>query len=105
MMANEVVGYIALGGLLGLAGQGARAVVGLTKTMRSGNRIAGKPREKKRWFDGNRFAISLFIGAVAGMLGTVALWGSDIDRQFLCSVATFGYAGTDFIEGFMRQKA
>lgn len=46
--------------------------------------------------------ISLVIGAVAGILGAVTLMGQPVDKKFLLGLVVFGYAGADFIEGFMQ---
>ena len=36
------------------------------------------------------------------MLGVVTLMGQPVDKKFLFGLIAFGYAGADFIEGFMQ---
>ena len=44
------------------------------------------------------------IGGIAGALGAITLLGENIDKKTLFTLVTIGYAGADFIEGFMKQK-
>ncbi len=100
MNTFDVLGFLVVGALLGATGQGARVVVGLKKGMES---AAG--RRRKPWFDGKRLLVSLLIGACAGVLGAIGQWGSVLDKEFMVSVVTIGYSGTDFLEGFIRREA
>lgn len=59
-------------------------------------------QEFKSKFSGVQLIISLVIGGVAGMLGVVTLMGQPVDKKFLFGLIAFGYAGADFIEGFMQ---
>ena len=86
--------YLILGALLGAAGQGARVIVGLKKLYDT--------QGFKSDFSGVQLIISLVIGAVAGVLGTLTLMGQPVDQKFLLGLIAFGYAGADFIEGFMQ---
>ncbi|MBO8138442.1 MAG: hypothetical protein H0Z40_09970 [Desulfotomaculum sp.] len=70
MYVYSTFGYIMLGCLLGVIGQGTRAIV----------------------------------GAISGGLGAVILLGEEINRQFLLTIIAMGYAGTDFIKGFMKSR-
>ena len=95
----EIVLFIVLGIILGIVGQGARAVVGIKK------RYDKVSEGREDWFDAKLLMISLMIGGIAGALGAIALLDRRvIDRQTLLTLITIGYAGTDFIEGFMRKS-
>jgi len=95
----EVTLFIILGIILGMLGQGARAVVGIKK------KYDRESRDFKDWFDGKRLRISLMIGGIAGTLGAIALLDKgEIDKQVLLTLLSTGYAGTDFIEGFMKKN-
>lgn len=48
--------------------------------------------------------MNLSIGAVAGTLGAVVLLGDDIDKTLLLTLVATGYAGADFMEGFVRTR-
>jgi hypothetical protein len=58
-------------------------------------------------FDGNRLIVSLLIGAIAGGLGILTLTnfqplpGNLLTAQTFFGLIGIGYAGTDFIEGFI----
>ncbi|HZJ76236.1 MAG TPA: hypothetical protein VFC70_00880 [Oscillospiraceae bacterium] len=95
----EIVLFIILGIILGMVGQGARAVVGIKK------RYDKVSESREDWFDAKLLMISLMIGGIAGALGAIALLDRRVvDRQTLLTLITIGYAGTDFIEGFMRKS-
>jgi membrane associated rhomboid family serine protease len=96
----QVTVFILLGAILGSAGQCIRVVVGLKKNSDK----ADKGTKIKDWLDSKQLLISILIGAVAGILGAISLLGEAIDKQLLITLMTIGYAGTDFIEGFMKKK-
>lgn len=87
--------FLMLGLVMGAVGQGARTVVGLRKA--TGDPASGG-------LDARRLAVNLSIGAVAGTLGAVALLGNDIDKTLLLTLVATGYAGADFIEGFIEHE-
>lgn len=68
-------------------------------------------RRTRRWFSGFELFTSLLIafvvGAIAGMLAGMAAVDSDtgIDQKTMLTIIGAGYAGTDFIEGFMKSSA
>lgn len=101
MDAATALVYVILGAFLGAAGQGARAVVGIKK---SHDKMTTSEDAKGEWFDPKRLTVSLMIGGIAGSLGATLLLGAEIDKQFLLAMIAAGYAGTDFIEGFMRKN-
>jgi len=102
MDAYTALAYIGLGAVLGADGQGARAIVGVKKGIDKAS-LSGKVKEEwfKEEFEAKRFIVSLLIGGIAGILGAILLLGTEVDRKFLLSLVAAGYAGADFIEGFM----
>lgn len=103
MLTQNLLNALLLGGLLGLIGQGIRMIVGLKKA------YEGATAETKTFtqvFEGRRLGISLLIGFIAGVLGALALNVSsmpELANETLVSLIGAGYAGTDFIEGFIRK--
>jgi predicted chitinase len=99
MQPAQVLAILLLCGLLGLLGQGVRAVVGL-KGMTSGQGVPNQQSE----FNAAYLFFSLMIGFLAGVLAGLAMGlGSfqtiDVNNlKILFGVAAAGYAGTDFIE-------
>ena len=93
---------LGLGALLGAAGQGIRVIVGLKKAAESA-RAAGSTLTEE--FDGSKLIVSILIGAVAGILASVPFISQvgSLSNQTLIALLGSGYAGADFIEGFMRQ--
>ncbi|NJK27849.1 MAG: hypothetical protein HC925_04000 [Coleofasciculaceae cyanobacterium SM2_3_26] len=76
-----------------------RVIVGIKKQNQD------HPTEKLGdWFDSGRMLLSLLIGAIAGTLSATILLGTEINRQFLLTIIAAGYAGTDFIEGFLKSQ-
>jgi hypothetical protein len=86
---------LCLGGLLGIIGQSIRAIIGIKKVM-----------ERGLVFQWSILYVSLFIGFVAGTLAWLGLFFStgEIPNESLLTVLAAGYAGTDFIEGFMQRN-
>ncbi len=94
---------VLLGGLLGMVGQGLRVIVGLKKhqdaAAAQGTSFAAK-------FQPSRLVLSLLIGFIAGALGILTVINGDAQKIMMNQVLTviaIGYAGTDFIEGFMAR--
>jgi len=90
---------LVLCGLMGVLGQGARAVVGL----KSSATLAAQTPNQQSQFDAAYFALSLMIGFIAGILAGLALGLTTLadlhaDPKLLLGLAAAGYAGTDFIE-------
>ena len=101
--ASEWMAVLGLGIVLGAAGQMIRAVAGLKKASDS---AAAQHRSLADCLSPSRLVVSLMIGAVAGMLGAIAL-GLDptrpMDVDKLLALLGFGYAGADFIDAFMSK--
>jgi hypothetical protein len=101
--SSDVLCFLLIGTLLGAAGQVARAAVGLKKEMDAA--AAASPQKKwDEWFDARQLLVSVLFGAVAGVLASVAMMGAEIDKKFLLGCLAAGYAGSDFIEGFMSKN-
>ena len=98
--ASNVLAYIAIGILLGVAGQGARVVVGLKQEM---DKASAEGKKWEEWFNGQQLVVSLLLGGIAGTGYAISLLGAAVDKQFLIGGMAAGYAGADFIEGFMTK--
>jgi hypothetical protein len=101
----SVLIMILLGAILGGAGQGIRVIVGLKKVYDEANkenRLVGQLIEYKQ------IVLSLFIGfsvgAIAGVLAAVSSMDAEFSKSMIIAFITAGYAGTDFIEGFMKKN-
>lgn len=106
MQATTLLGVLLLAGLMGVAGQGARTIVGLKKLYDTN---AAQPPNQQDPLLASRLFVSLMIGFIAGVLAALAmsvekLAGADgLGAEALFGLAAAGYAGTDFIEGFMAK--
>lgn len=102
---TDMLILIVLGAILGMVGQGIRVIVGLKK-MQDAAASAGKTNDEV--YQGNRVMMSLLIacaiGAIAGIIAALSKVGATIDKSVLVAFITAGYAGTDFIEGFLRKE-
>ena len=103
MDVNVLLMEILLGGVLGMVGQGARVIVGLKKlndeAVATGRQFTGE-------FHANKLIVSLLIGFVAGVLaiiGGVGLESELVSKEAMMAIIASGYAGADFIEGFMKK--
>jgi hypothetical protein len=58
-------------------------------------------------FQGSVFGISLLIGFIAGALAIIGITdsveGTKLSKQIIVTLLGAGYAGTDFIEGFIKK--
>ncbi len=108
MNLHNIIFQILVGGLLGLIGQGIRVIVGIKKM--SDIQLLNKANNTNLpggEFDLWRLIVSLFIGFIAGSIGglfIVDLKGAT-NKTALATLITIGYAGVDFIEGFMVKKS
>lgn len=98
MLIEQWLLIIGLGALCGFLGQSLRVVVGLHKASNS---------ETKTDFDYARLIVSLLIGVLAGALAAIATSSvlgvapGLLDTQSVLALVAAGYAGADFIEGFI----
>src|SRR4051812_40071101 len=88
-------------GVMGLLGQGVRAVVGLKN---AGTLKSVAPNQASE-FDASYLLLSLMIGFIAGILAGLATGLNDftaaVTLQRLLGVAAAGYVGADFVENSM----
>ena len=101
---TEWIRVIVFGGLLGAIGQLIRAIAGLKKLS---DDVSQKNLTLSDCFSPSQLVISVVIGAVAGILGAVSL-GVDPNKGIgaaeLTPLLGIGYAGSDFIEAFMKTQ-
>jgi hypothetical protein len=107
MEINEVLSLVTFGAIGGMLGQGLRVVVGLKKAQEQA--AANGLSFQDDVFDSRRLWSSLLIGAIAGGIGVFTLTtgptfkdGAEAANKFFALVG-IGYAGTDFIEGFISR--
>jgi uncharacterized membrane protein YoaK (UPF0700 family) len=104
MEINQALSYLILGGILGAVGQGIRVIVGLKKQYDEALQLKVSMKEM---FDAKRLFVSLLIafivGAIAGILGVINYFGKTVTKEFIITLIGIGYAGTDFIEGFVKK--
>ena len=105
----EWLQVLTLGGVVGAIGQGVRVIVGLKKLSdaASSQSTADVPVSTSDLIAGTRLAVSLAIGFIAGAIAAAttlkhAELGA-ISGTTLGGLAAAGYAGADFIEGFMSR--
>jgi len=100
------VGYVVLGCILGAVGQGIRVVVGIKKEL---DEAKSSGKTWKEWFEMREllesFIIAFAVGGIAGVIGIIGFLGTEITKESMIALMAIGYAGTDFIEGFMKTKA
>jgi predicted chitinase len=95
--AAHVLLVLLLCALMGLLGQGVRAVVGLKG---GGTHQQGSPNQQSE-FNAAYLAFSLMLGAIAGILAGLVIGPQNFnanDIKTLLGIAASGYAGADFIE-------
>lgn len=107
MTATDWIAQLLLGGLLGTLGQGVRTISGLKKVH---DQAAQQSKNFGELFELSSLLISLLIGFIAGALAILALGtaqgdfdSSGLDRKTIFALLAAGYAGTDFIEAFMKK--
>lgn len=105
MTTEQWILQLLLGGILGMVGQGLRVVAGLKKM----NDQAARDRKTfSDMFQTSAMLSSLMIGFIAGAVAIVvsidvAAAAHSIDKTTIVTLITAGYAGTDFIEGFIKK--
>jgi hypothetical protein len=102
MDPNQTLTFVALGALLGAAGQGARAVIGIKKEI---DQAKSTGKTVSDWFDGKELSLSFVLGAIAGILAAISQYAPDmqVSRNLLFGLAAAGYSGADFIDGIMQK--
>ena len=95
---------LTLGALLGATGQAARTIPGIKKLS---DEAAAIGTSTAALIVPSQLVTSLLIGAVAGILGIVSLQmtsGMELSTKDVLMIVSIGYAGTDFIEAFVRKE-
>ena len=93
-----------LTGMLGMVGQGVRAIAGLKKMNDDATRQNASSADL---FIAARLVVSLLIGFVAGVVAGIGLGLAEVTSlngqsvDVLLGVMAAGYAGTDFVEAFL----
>ena len=97
---------LAFGAFVGAGGQGTRMIVGLKKLSDAAS-AASETRSAADLIIPSQLLVSLAIGAIAGGIAAVStiIPASDlkISGEEVAGLAAAGYAGADFIEGFMSR--
>jgi hypothetical protein len=121
MNTSDTLQLIAIGGILGIIGQIIRFIVGMKKLkedkaeaqqlnerITQANATANITANAEMLapipsFSNRQFGISLLIGMSAGIIA--ALFSQEVkqDKAFFAAIIAAGYAGADFIEGFMSK--
>lgn len=103
---GDLLSYLILGGLMGMLGQGARAVIGLKGMSTDARTLNLNPNDV---FEAGRLITSIIIGFLVGLAAAlVTLKSGDTTLAIpgwttLLGWVASGYAGTDFLEGFIAQ--
>ncbi len=96
---------ILIGAILGAVGQGIRVIVGIKKVS---DQSAMTNTNFNDNVDYRQMAFSLFvafgIGGVAGVLAVISADSITFTKSTIIAFITAGYAGTDFIEGFIKKN-
>lgn len=94
-----------LGGFLGMIGQGIRVVAGLKKV---NDQASAEGKTFGSLFQSSTLGLSLLIGFIAGALAIISVTGSmevtKPTKDLIVIIIGAGYAGTDFIEGFIKKS-
>lgn len=109
MSALDLIYLLLAGGMLGMLGQVVRMCAGLKKANDS---ASASGQSFADMFDGGKLAISLVIGFAAGALALLGAGWTNItspaaiklDNSTISAIIAAGYAGTDFIEAFMKKN-
>lgn len=104
MAAQDLILAILIGGILGAVGQGVRVIVGLKKVY---DESFQKGTAFSENFDSPSLLFSLLIGFIAGVLGIVSVGNLEtltIGKEQILMLIGIGYAGADFIEGFIKKN-
>src|SRR5258708_22235960 len=96
---------ILIGAILGAVGQGMRVIVGMKKVY---DEAMKNSTPAEQLIEYRQITFSLIIGvAIGGVAGVFAAVSSDhvsfSDKSVVIAFITSGYAGTDFIEGFIKK--
>jgi hypothetical protein len=94
---GDLLTKLFIGMLLGMIGQSMRVIVGMKK-----KNDTAEPHDPQRLF--MSLLIGLVVGAVAGVLVIVDDPSKELqEKATLLAIIAAGYAGSDFIEGFIQK--
>lgn len=94
---SELLAKMLLGILIGTAGQGIRVIAGLKKMSQTGESFDSKQTLAS-------FLPAIIIGGICGLLVIVDDPTKNFhDRASLLAILAAGYAGSDFIEAFVKK--
>jgi len=100
----ELITNIVCGGVLGMLGQGLRAVAGLKK---ANDAASATGQSFSDVFEPRKLAVSMFIGFLAGAFALLGASMSNaaykLDNSSIMTVLAAGYAGTDFLDAFISK--
>ncbi len=82
--------FVALGALLGAAGQGVRAVIGIKKEI---DDAKNTNKTVKDWFDAKELVISFILGVIGGILAAVSQYASDVHLAKNLLLGVMGLSG------------
>ncbi len=106
----EILGYILLGSILGIIGQGIRVFVGLKKAQQEAE-ATRKNLSFDQWFDSKQLITSMLIAfVIGGVAGTIEIYyflttgATEVTLNEVEVIILAGYAGTDVIEGFISSR-
>jgi hypothetical protein len=101
----DLLAIILIGAILGGVGQGIRVIVGIKKV---NDEALKKKLAVKELLEYKQILLSLVIGfaigAVAGVLAAVSAPNIHLTKTVIFAFLGAGYAGTDFIEGFIKKN-
>ena len=105
MTTTNALSILVIGALMGMLGQGARAVIGLKGMSDDAKSLNLSPNDL---FEASRLVTSLLIGVVVGLAAAVIYIANNgsadsITYTVLLGWAVSAYAGTDALEGFISQ--
>lgn len=102
---SDTLTMILIGAILGMVGQGIRVLVGLKKM---NDEASAKGLDSQDLFKSKELLLSLFIafaiGGIAGVLASIDSLEIEFSKSVIISFIAAGYAGTDFIEGFISKN-
>ena len=101
--ASQWLTLVSFGALLGAVGQLLRVIPGLKKLNDESQTTGADARTA---FSPAKLIVSVLIGALAGVLGAISLGikpDDALNSGVIVQLMAIGYAGSDFIEGFMQK--
>ncbi len=104
MSTEQWLYQLLLGAILGMMGQGLRIIVGIKKLS---DQASQQNKQVGELFHASSLGISLLIGFIAGAIASISINSGttpvNFTQQAILGLMAAGYAGTDFIEGFVKK--